>query len=109
MNHAATATAQRKKVIIHVNKDGEVEHADPEYFEISKSNQEEIFWQASDGKTYFTVEFEKESPFYESQFSTDYPASGLVRRNVLPDLAKRYKYTVRAGGAILDPGGVITK
>src|SRR5690242_5474875 len=109
MNHAATGRAQRKTVTIHVNKEGEVQHAEPEYFEISKSNQEEIVWQVSDGKTYFTVEFEKESPFYESQFSSDYPASGLVRREVLPDLAKRYKYTVRAGGAVLDPGGVITK
>lgn len=109
MNQAATALAQRKKVIIHVNNKGEVQHAEPEYFEISKSNQEEIVWQVSDGKTYFTVEFEQESPFYESQFNTEFPASGLVRRNVLPDLAKRYKYTVRAGGAVLDPGGVITK
>ena len=109
MNHAATGRAQRKTVTIHVNRDGEVQHAEPEYFEISKSNQEEIVWQVSDGKTYFTVEFEKESPFYESQFSSDFPASGLVRRSVLPDLGKRYKYTVRAGGAVLDPGGVITK
>ena len=109
MNHAATARAQRKTVTIHVNREGEVQHAEPEYFDISKSNQEEILWQASDPKAYFTVEFEDESPFYESQFSSDYPASGLVRRDVLPDPDKRYKYTVRAGGAILDPGGVITK
>ena len=72
MNHTATGRAQRKTVTIHVNKDGEVQHAEPEYFELS-------------------------------------PASGLVRRDVLPDLQKRYKYTVRAGGADLDPGGVITK
>jgi hypothetical protein len=109
MNHAATGRAQRKTVTIHVNKKGEVQHAEPEYFEISKSNQEEVLWQSSDPDVYFTVEFEDGSPFYESQFSSDFPASGLVRRDILPDLQRRYKYTVRAGGAVLDPGGVITK
>jgi hypothetical protein len=99
MNQAATGRAQRKTVTIHVNKDLEVQHTEPEYFEISKCNQEEIVWQISDPKAYFTVEFEGESPFYESQFNNDFPA----------DPQKRYKYTVRAGGAVLDPGGVVTK
>ncbi len=109
MNHTATGRAQRKTVTIHVNRNGEVQSTEPEYFEISKSNQEEIVWQVSDPKAYFTVEFERESPFYESQFNNDFPASGLVRRSVLADPQKRYKYTVRAGGAVLDPGGVVTK
>jgi hypothetical protein len=109
MNHTATGRAQRKTVTIRVNNKGEVQEAEPEYFEISKSNQEEVIWQISDPKVYFTVEFEEESPFYESQFNNDFPASGLVRRSVLADPQKRYKYTVRAGGAVLDPGGWIQK
>jgi len=31
----------------------------------------------------------------------------LVRREVLGDPGKYYKYTVRAGGRSLDPGGVV--
>lgn len=106
MNHTATGRAQRKTVIITV-QDGKIQ-VSQDTFRISKSNQEEVVWQASDPSVYFTVEF-KESPFYESQFSSDYPASGLVRRSVLPDPQKEYEYTIRAGGALLDPTGVVTK
>ena len=107
MNHTATGRAQRQVVLISI-KDGAIRVDPKEPFRISKSNQEEVLWQASDPTLYFTVEF-KESPFYESQFSSEFPASGLVRRSVLPDPQKNYEYTIRAGGAKLDPGGVITK
>jgi len=107
MNHTATGRAQRQVVLISV-KDGKIQVDPAGPFRISKSNQEEVLWQATDPSVYFTVEF-KQSPFYESQFSSDFPASGLVRRSVLPDLQKEYEYTIRTGGAVLDPGGVITK
>lgn len=106
MNQAATGRAQRQTVIITV-QNGQIQ-VSQDTFRISKSNQEEVVWQAADPNLYFTVEF-NESPFYESQFSSEYPASGLVRRSVLPDPQKNYEYTIRAGGAKLDPGGVITK
>ncbi len=106
MNHAATATAQRKTVTIEV-KDGKI-IVDPEPFRISKELQEEVIWNARDG-VYFTVEFSKESPFYESQFNSEFSASGLVRREVLADPQKKYEYTIRAGGVTRDPGGVITR
>jgi hypothetical protein len=32
-----------------------------------------------------------------------------VRRDVLPDQERRYKYTVTVQGMMLDPTGVITK
>jgi hypothetical protein len=52
------------------------------------------------------VDFETNgSPFYESQFSSDAPVSGLAKRSVLAG-PKVYKYTVRVKGKDdLDPGG----
>jgi hypothetical protein len=84
---------------------------DPEYFEVSKSGNEEVRWVCNQDHTCdelvpcFTVDFEKNgSPFYESQFSSNSPVSGLARRSVLPG-PKRYEYTVRVGSKSLDPGG----
>jgi hypothetical protein len=82
---------------------------DQETFRISKGRHQQVKWQTSDG-AYFTVEFEGESPFYESQFSTDFPYSGSVRRNVLGDPKKIYNYTVRIGSnPPCDPGGIIDR
>lgn len=107
---AATAECPRKTVTIsRVNEQIRVE---PDTFAISKHEQEEVFWKATDSNVRFTVEFDKgDSPFYEFQFSNDFPASGLVRRSVLADPQRQYKYTVRVEGvrAPLDPTGVITK
>lgn len=97
----------RKVVTIHVDNKGELQRVDPDRFVISKRNQEEVLWQASNPDAYFTVDFGQESPFEYTQFSRDEPASGLVRREVLPDPGKYYKYTVRAGGKSIDPGGII--
>jgi hypothetical protein len=55
------------------------------------------------------VEFGTDSPFYETQFTKDFPCSGLVRREVAPDDFRLYKYTVRVGKRILDPGGGVRK
>jgi len=69
------------------------------------NGEEFVHAHRRDGQPCFTVDFEKNgSPFYESQFSSDSPISGLVRRDVLPG-PKRYNYTVRAGDKSLDPGG----
>ena len=112
MSQAAAAAAgecPRQTVIISV-VDGKI-RVEPDPF-ISKNKQEEVHWQAGDSKVYFTVEFDKgDSPFYEFQFSNDFPASGLVRRSVLADPERKYKYTVRVEGVKepLDPTGVITK
>jgi hypothetical protein len=107
---AATGECPRQRVTVSV-VDGRI-RVDPEPFAISKNNQEEVIWQASDSKVCFTVEFDRgDSPFYEFQFSNDFPASGLVRRSVLADPQRKYKYTVRVEGVKdpLDPSGVITK
>ena len=105
---ATAGLATRKTVVIHVDTKGAVESVTPNTFEISKDNQEEVIWQTDSNQPgYFTVEFKGASPFYESQFSSDYPASGLVRRSVLGDPLKKYEYTVRAGGKTLDPIGIV--
>ena len=103
-----------REVIVKIGLDSKANiiKADPEYFQISKSKNEEVRWvcdqdheHPKDGPC-FTVDFEKnDSPFYESQFSSDAPVSGLAKRNVLPG-SKIYEYTVRmAGKDDLDPGG----
>jgi len=103
-----------REVIVKIGLDSKANiiKADPEYFQISKSKNEEVRWvcdqdheHPKDGPC-FTVDFEKnDSPFYESQFSSDAPVSGLAKRNVLP-VRKIYEYTVRIKGKPdLDPGG----
>jgi hypothetical protein len=106
MSHTATVRVQRQSVLITI-QNGQIK-VDPEQFKISKSNQEEVLWEASDPNLVFAIDF-KESPFYEKHFDNQYFASGLVRRNVPGDPKKVYKYTVTAGGLTLDPTGVITK
>lgn len=93
-------------VIIHVDAKGEVQ-GDPGKFELSKSKHQQVHWKASDGKSPFNVDFGENSPFEYSQFSDVEPYSGLVRRAVLGDPGKYYKYIVSAGGKSIDPGGVV--
>lgn len=59
----------------------------------------------------FTIEFNGDSPFPQSQFTRSTPGSLLsqgVRDGVPPDDQKIYKYSVRIGDRVLDPGGIVT-
>ena len=104
--------ASSREVIVRVGLDSNQDiKVDPAYFFISKSKNEEVKWVCDQGHTCdpvepcFTVDFEKNgSPFYESQFSSTAPFSGLAKRSVLPG-PKIYEYTVRIGDKSLDPGG----
>ena len=80
----------------------------PEIFKVCKSKDQEVRWVLVDQQEHrFTVDFETNgSPFYEEQFGSDAPVSGLVRRDVLSG-PKKYKYTVRLGSAVADPEGVV--
>lgn len=109
MSEAGTAVAQRHTVMIHVNANGEITGTEPPIFKISKGNQEEVVWKINNPNFSFTIEFEGESPFYELQFNNEYSASGLVRRSVLGDPAKVYKYKINVAGVDCDPGGIITR
>ena len=103
---------ETREVLVKIGLDsnGNIE-AVPDYFQVSKRRNEEVRWvctqdheHSKDGPC-FTVDFEKNgSPFYESQFSSDAPVSGLAKRSVLPG-PKIYNYTVRVGDKSLDPGG----
>lgn len=94
------------RVIIPVDKNGEVD-GEPQPFTIFKHLYQQVLWQASDGKAQFNIEFEEDSPFDYSQFSNLEPYSGLVRREVLGDPGKYYKYTVRTPNKSIDPGGIV--
>lgn len=112
MATAAHSPGSRDQIVtIEVLPNGSIQ-VKPKTFHISKSRDQEVQWVCSDLDAYFTVDFETNgSPFYESQFSKDNPFSGLVRRNVLADPIKRYKYTVRVKDrkedATLDPDGAV--
>jgi len=105
-------SASSREVIVRVGLDSDANiKVDPSYFFISKSNNEEVKWvcdqehECESDSPCFTVDFEKNgSPFYESQFSSAAPFSGLAKRSVLPG-PKIYEYTVRIGNKSLDPGG----
>jgi len=94
-------------VTIYVDAKGDFERVDTDRFVISKGMHEQVLWQASDPKAHFNVDFGDHSPFEYAQFSDAEPYSGLVRREVLADPGKYYKYTVKAGDKGKDPGGVV--
>jgi hypothetical protein len=112
MSEAAARAPETREVIIEIGFDNQGNmRADPDYFQISKGRNEEVRWVCAQNHKHnedgpcFTVDFEKNgSPFYESQFSSEAPVSGLARRNVLPG-PKIYEYTVRIGDKTMDPGG----
>ncbi len=94
-------------VSITIDSSGAIK-VSPGTFHVSKSKNEEVVWRCTDPNAYFTVDFDKNgSPFYESQFSSDFACSGLVRRAVLPAPARNYRYTVSVGNQKLDPDGVV--
>ncbi len=93
-------------VIIPVDKNGQVDR-EPQQFTISKRLHQQVLWKASDAKAEFNIEFEEDSPFEYKQFSNLEPYSGLVRREVLGDKGRYYKYTVRTGKKSIDPGGIV--
>jgi hypothetical protein len=109
MSAAPGPASHRKTVTISV-VGGKI-RVDPDHFVISKGSHQDVIWVTSDPKLRFTVEFENgDSPFYETHFNKDFPASGLARRSVT-DHQKVYKYSVTVVGVAgpLDPTGVITK
>jgi hypothetical protein len=78
-------------------------------FKISKSRNEQVKWVGPKDVP-FTVEFKGESPFYESQFSNDYPYSGSIRRVLLGNPKKKYHYCVQVGDKDpVDPSGVVDR
>lgn len=95
------------KVTIEVDANLQVQSVSPDAFEISKSKHQQIVWQASDPKAKFNIEFNEDSPFDYAQFSNLEPYSGLVRREVLGDPGKYYKYRVRTLNKSIDPGGIV--
>jgi len=96
-------------VTITIDPSGAI-NVSPDPFFVSKGRNQEVVWVCSDRNAYFTVDFDKNgSPFYESQFGSSSPCSGLVRRDVLSDPHKIYKYTVRVRGNTLDPGGGVNE
>lgn len=103
-------TPSVREVPVHINVDaaGTITVQPPTFWVVKGENQE-VVWDCTGpdprNPPEFTVDFEKNgSPFYESQFSSVCPCSGLVCRNVLPG-PKIYNYTVRVGVKSLDPGG----
>ncbi len=71
---------------------------------LHKDLNEEAVWECPSGED-FEVDFGTNTPFTKSKFSQADPRSG--RPTVPADPAKRYKYTVRAGGQTQDPDVII--
>jgi len=67
---------------------------------IDRTKDEEVIWVSD---LPFRIDFNGESPFYESQFDHKNRRSGLVRRGVISSRVRGYKYTIEIGGKTLDP------
>jgi hypothetical protein len=106
-------TQQPRTVIITIRVDpqGKILSVEPDEFKISKKGNEQVMWvtDPANPPTYFTVEFDEQegSPFYESQFNSEFNVSGPVRRVILADRKKYYKYAVRTDNDEKDPGGYV--
>ena len=95
-----------REVIVRIvqGADGKPE-ARPPRFHVSKGMQQVVVWECP---VDFAVVF-NESPFYESQFDQSCDCSGLVRRGVLPNQDKPYKYSIYAWGQVTDPDGIVDR
>jgi len=67
---------------------------------IDRTKDEEVIWVSD---LPFRIDFNGESPFYESQFDHKNRRSGLVRRGVISSRVRGYKYTIEVEGKTLDP------
>jgi hypothetical protein len=102
MTAPAPAPCPREKLVT-ITVDANGINVNPNTFRVSKSRHEEVLWTCN---VDFTVEF-VETPFNDSQYSKEYPFSGLVRRDVPAGTDRRFKYTVSAGRHRLDPDGQV--
>jgi hypothetical protein len=98
---------QQLDVVISV-EGGQIQ-VNPDPFFIHKHADQVVRWRCTAGHGEFMVEFGEDSPFYEKQFTKDFPCSGLAKREITPDDHRIYKYTVRVGEHTLDPGGGVRK
>lgn len=103
----ATPTLKLKGKTVTVKVYPALGTAQPDTFEISKSNKEEVHWVSADG-TPFTVHFDK-SPFKDQDFdNSTHSHSGPARNDVKGDGATIYHYHVKpVKGQSFDPGGII--
>jgi hypothetical protein len=77
-------------------------------FRVSKSKFQMVRWVCKDPSAYFTVDFGKDSPFYESHFNNATPRSGPVKRELrVPPDGEVFKYTVTINGVAKDPLGQV--
>ena len=109
MTSPATARGTDRKIhTITITEDanGNVISVEPDTLTISKPGQDEVTWKTITGEGFF-VDFGGNSPFYESEFDKTNFVSGPVRRGVLADPKKVYKYSVRTKGVGLDPGIIV--
>ncbi len=110
MGTAGTVLSSTETIVtvtIQVDANLEVLSVAPDQFVISKSKNQQVLWRANDPRALFNVDFKQDSPFQYTQFNNVEPYSGLVRREVLGNPGKYYKYTVTTGKKSLDPGGVV--
>lgn len=114
---ATTQTGQQpapREVRVHIglNAQGKIT-VEPNPFWIYRCEQEQVRWVCVQRHTHgdpkndpcFIVDFEKEtgSPFVRSQFQGHGDVSDLPRADATDN--QEYKYTVRIGNKIWDPGG----
>jgi hypothetical protein len=110
-----TGTARGMEPTIHtviititVGPDGKIASVEPESPGISKNGQEQVIWKTVNGED-FVIDFKGDSPFYESQFDKRDSVSGLVRRGVLTDIPREFKYCVRTENDRTDPGIIVNR
>ncbi len=106
---ATPAPAAEKEIKVTIGIEAGKLKVSPDPFRVRKHQDQVLRWVCTADGGEFTVEFGSDCPFYETQFNKDHPCSGLVRRNVVTDPKRIYKYTVRVGDNFLDPGGGVEK
>ena len=90
-----------KRIEITVDKKGTPRIAEEhQAVTLDRTRDEEVLW-VSDHP--FRIDFEGESPFYESQFDHKNARSGLARRGVISSRVRGYKYSIEIDGKTLDP------
>jgi hypothetical protein len=99
---------ETKTITISIAMVGGLIRVDPDQAELSKGQKAQAKWQGDPPNLNFSVSFKERTPFTSGRdFGASHPDSGPLKDDVSE--GERFRYSVKVGDTLLDPGIIITR